>query len=38
LFEAKAEDIVQATVDEVASLWDGEGTVSGGRLHGGDDS
>ena len=38
LFAAKAEDIVQATNNEVASLWDGKGTVSGGRLHGGDDS
>jgi CRISPR-associated protein Cas1 len=38
LFAASAEDVADATADGVAALWDGEGTVSGGRLHGGDDS
>jgi CRISPR-associated protein Cas1 len=38
LFAASAEDVADATADGVTALWDGEGTVSGGRLHGGDDS
>jgi CRISPR-associated protein Cas1 len=38
LFDTKAQDIAQATNNDVASLWDGKGTVSGGKLHAGDDS
>lgn len=38
LFLARSEDVGEATADEVASLWDNEGTITGGRLHGGDDS
>jgi len=38
LFASKAEDIDAAAKDDVAELWDGLGTVIGGRLHGSDDS
>jgi CRISPR-associated protein Cas1 len=38
LFAAKAEELERATANEVVSLWDGDGTVRGGQLHGGNDS
>ena len=38
LFSGKSEQIERATANEVVSLWDGEGTVRGGQLHGGNDS
>jgi CRISP-associated protein Cas1 len=38
LFSSKPEEIDQATEDEVTALWDQEGTVKGGILHGGNDS
>jgi CRISPR-associated protein Cas1 len=38
LFAASPEDVAQATANEVASLWDIDGNVKGGVLHGGDDS
>jgi CRISPR-associated protein Cas1 len=38
LFATKAEAVERATANEVVSLWDGESTVRGGQLHGGDDS
>lgn len=38
LFSSEPEEIDQAIDDEVASLWDQEGTVKGGILHVGNDS
>ena len=38
LFASESENSNAATADVVAGLWDQDGTVSGGRLHVGDDS